>query len=126
MKKIFTPKIVKYLIAGVSTVFLDFLSLIAFKELFFFSATLAVIINQIIIWLYNFNIHKYWTFSNNSLPYKQLLRYLVLAIGNYLVSILAMYIFSDSLGLNYLGVRLASIICLTLINYIIYKTWVYA
>lgn len=126
MKKIFTQKFVKYLIAGVSTVLLDFLSLIALKEVFFFSATLAIIINQLIIWLYNFNIHKYWTFSNQNLPYKQFLRYLVLALGNYLVSISAMYIFSDTLGFYYLGVRLVSIIALTLVNYIIYKIWVYA
>lgn len=126
MKKIFTQKFVKYLIAGTSTVLLDFLSLIALKEVFFFSATLAIIINQIIIWLYNFNIHKYWTFSNQNLPYKQFIRYLALALGNYLVSISAMYIFSDTLGFYYLGVRLVSIICLTLANYIIYKIWVYA
>ncbi len=126
MKKIFTQKFIRYLIAGISTVLFDFITLIAFKEVFFFSATLAIIINQIIIWLFNFNIHKYWTFSNQNLPYKQFLRYLILATGNYLASISAMYIFCDTFGFYYLGVRLISIICLTLVNYIIYKTWVYA
>lgn len=126
MEKILTLKFVKFLAAGISTVLLDFLSLIILKELFFLSATMAIAINQLAVWLYNFNINKHWTFENKKPPYKQFLRYLILAGGNYLLSVSAMYIFSDLIGLYYLWVRLVSIICLTIFNYIIYKRWVYA
>lgn len=125
MKKIFTPKFIKYLIAGISTVLLDIISLVALKKMFFFSATLAVATNQIIVWFYNFSINKHLVFQNKALPYKQFLRYLILAGSNYLLAIAVMYIFSDILGIYYLTVRLATIACMTIWNYIIYKYWVY-
>ena len=116
----------KYVAVGLSTVLLDFSSLIMIKEWFNLSATLALILNQSIVWLYHFNINKHWTFSNKNTPYKPFFRYLTLAGVNYLASISAMYFFSDTLGLNYILVRLGTIASFTLINYFIYKYWVYA
>lgn len=126
MKKLFSKKFIKYLVVGVSTVLLDFLSLIAIKEWLHLSATIALIINQSLVWIYNFNINKHWTFANKQVPYKQFFRYLILAGTNYLVSISAMYFFSERLGFNYLIIRLITIGVFTLVNYLIYKHWVYA
>jgi putative flippase GtrA len=51
---------IKYFTVGLSSFFLDIFSLILLKEYLFISATLAVIINQILIIIYNFNLNKYW------------------------------------------------------------------
>ena len=126
MRSIVTPSFIKYLLAGISTVLLDFLTLIACKWAFMFSAAAAVGINQIFIWLYNFYLNKYWTFKNKDLPHKQFIRYVILASLNYLMAVALMYVFSDKLGFHYLSVRFSTIAGMTLWNYFIYKFWVYA
>ena len=125
MKKILSPSFIKYFLAGISSVILDFSTLIAIKNIFIISATMAVAINQVLIWVYNFSINKYWTFNNRKLPHKQFAKYMILVGFNYLFSIIIMYIFSDIMGSNYLIVRFFSIAIITLWNYYLYKSWVY-
>jgi putative flippase GtrA len=79
MRKIFSASFFKYLTIGVSTVALDFLSLIGLKHLLFLSATVAVALNQLLVWVFNFSLNKHLTFKNKALPYTQFLRYCLLA-----------------------------------------------
>jgi putative flippase GtrA len=126
MQKIFSPSFLKYLAIGVSTVALDFLSLIAFKHLLFLSATVAVALNQLFVWIFNFTLNKHFTFKNKALPYAQFLRYSLLAGLNYIFAVITMHFFSDRLGYDYLVVRGGTIVIMTLWNYFIYKYWIYA
>ena len=116
----------KYFVVGFSGVFLDMATLILFKEYFGWWPTFAVIINQIILISYNFTLNKYWSFKNKEMPHKQLLRYLVLAGFNYLLSVLAMYIFNHNLGFDYRLIRLGTILVMVSWNFFLYKYWVYA
>jgi putative flippase GtrA len=126
MRKIFSASFFKYLTIGVSTVALDFLSLIGLKHLLFLSATVAVALNQLLVWVFNFSLNKHLTFKNKALPYTQFLRYCLLAGFNYILAVTTMHFFSDQLGFNYLIVRGSTILFTTFWNYFIYKYWIYA
>ncbi|MFA5210953.1 MAG: GtrA family protein [Patescibacteria group bacterium] len=116
---------IKYFTVGLSSFFLDIFSLILLKEYLFISATLAVIINQILIIIYNFNLNKYWTFKNKAIDHKQFVRYLTLVLFNYFFSVAVMYIFNELLNFDYRLVRTATIIIMVMWNFFIYKFWVY-
>jgi putative flippase GtrA len=116
---------IRYFIIGFSGFFLDIFSLILLKEYLFLSATLAVIINQIFIIIYNFNLNKYWTFKNKEVDPKQFLRYITLVLFNYIFSIIMMYLFNELFNFDYRLVRTATIIIMVLWNFFIYKFWVY-
>lgn len=115
----------KYFIIGFSGVFLDLLTLILFKEVFDIWPTLAVILNQAILVVYNFSLNKYWTFKNKTLPRKQFTRYMVLFAFNYLLAVSTMYIFSDKFGFDYRLVRVITIALSVSWNFFLYKYWVY-
>jgi putative flippase GtrA len=116
----------KYFVIGFSGMFLDIITLVLFKEVFGLWATLAVILNQIIIIAYNFTLNKYWSFKNKALPHKQFVRYMLVFAVNYLIAVGAMYIFSDRVGFDYRIVRILTIALSVSWNFLIYKYWVYS
>ena len=115
----------KYFIVGFSGVFLDLGTLILLKEKFHLTPVVAVIINQIGLLAYNFSLNKYWTFRNQEIPHKQIVRYLILAGFNYVFTVGAMYIFNHVMKLDYRLVRLATIALAVSWNFFLYKYWVY-
>ena len=115
----------KYFVIGFSGVFLDMGTLIFFKEVYGFSAVMSVVLNQIIMLTYIFSLNKYWTFRNKEIPYKQIVRFLILAGINYFFSVIIMYIFSQRLTFDYRIVRISTIAIMTLWNFFLYKYWVY-
>jgi len=115
----------KYVMVGGSGVVLDMLTLIGFKEYLMVSATLAVILNQVIVLTYNFTLNKYWSFASRQMGHRQAVRYGLLAGFNYLLSALLMYTFADNLGYDYRLVRIATIALMVLWNFLLYKHWVY-
>ena len=115
----------KYLIVGISGVFLDLATLIFFKEFFGFNATVAVVCNQILMLTYNFLLNKYWSFKNKEIPQKQIVRYLILAGFNYFFSVGVMYLFNHLVNYDYRLVRIATIAVMVLWNFFLYKYWVY-
>ncbi|MDD2656009.1 MAG: GtrA family protein [Patescibacteria group bacterium] len=115
----------KYFIVGFSGLFLDLATLIFFKEFFGLNATIAVILNQILMLTYNFLLNKYWSFKNKEMPHRQIVRYLVLAGFNYLFSVGVMYLFNHILEFDYRLVRIATIAVMVMWNFFLYKYWVY-
>ncbi len=115
----------KYSITGMSSVLLDFISLVILKERFGVAPVIAVIINQVFIFGYNFSLNKYWTFRNRSMPHRQVIRYGALSAWNYLFSVATMYVFNSIFAFEYRLVRLASIAVMVSWNFLLYKHWVY-
>ena len=115
----------KYAVVGLSGVVLDMTSLIILKEVFGWSPVFAVIVNQIVILVFNFSLNKYWTFRDRAMPHKQLIRYLILASFNYFFSVAVMYLFNQLFDLDYRLVRIASIALMVTWNFLLYKYWVY-
>lgn len=116
---------VKYFVVGVSGVVIDLFTLMMFKEWFGMVATLAVVVNQAIMIIYNFTLNKYWSFANKEMPHRQVVRYLILFAINYVFSVVVMYLFSDKMGFDYRIVRLSTIALMVGWNFFLYKYWVY-
>jgi len=115
----------KFLFVGGSGIFLDIGLLIFLKEFFAINAVLAVVLNQLIVMVYNFTLNKYWTFRSNAMPHRQLVRYLVLIGCNYVFGIGMMYVFHQIFGFDYRIVRLGTIGVMGVWNFFVYKYWVY-
>lgn len=118
-------QILKFLIVGISTAFIDLISLIILKESFHFSPVWAVVLNQILVVAYNFTLNKYWSFNNRSKSWPQIIKYGSLLLANYLISITLMAVFTKVFVIDYRLVRLGSIGLMFVINFIAYKYWVY-
>ncbi|OGH79232.1 MAG: hypothetical protein A2469_03495 [Candidatus Magasanikbacteria bacterium RIFOXYC2_FULL_40_16] len=115
----------KYFIVGFSGLLLDMGSLILFTEVFGIIPVVSVILNQVFLLTYNFSLNKYWSFRNKAMPHKQLVRYLSLAVFNYLFSVGTMYVFNHILNWDYRIVRIATIAVMVSWNFFLYKYWVY-
>ena len=115
----------KYTIVGTSGVFIDMGTLIAFKEFLSLSPTTAVFLNQALLMVYNFTLNKYWSFKSVSVPHKQMIRYLTLAVFNYSFSVATMYLFNGIFDFDYRLVRLCTIIVAVSWNFLLFKYWVY-
>lgn len=119
-------ELLRYFVTGVTAVILDILTLYIFKEYFHLRPVLAVVINQILILNYVFFINKYWSFEEkNGSTHKQAIRFFILQAFNYCFSVFCMWLFNEKVGYNYLLVRLATIILMTVWNFLLYKLWVY-
>lgn len=116
----------KYFIIGVSGVVLDVGSLFVLKEYFHFRAVMAVVVNQLFLINYGFFLNKYWAFRSRGIAHQQMIRFYLLALANYLLSITWMWFFHDHLGFNYLFTRVANIALAVAWNFLLYKHWVYA
>lgn len=116
---------VKYFFVGISGFILDLGSLMLLKQVFGFSAVAAVVVNQPVVLLYNFSLNKWWSFRNRALPYKQIVKYLSIAILNYFFSVTAMYVLHDVLYLDYRLARVVTVAAMVPVNFLLYKYWVY-
>ncbi len=119
-------ELLKYVLIGSSGFVLDMLTLIFFKEFVGFDSVSSVIINQAIIVIYIFTLNKFWTFRNRQLARPQFIKYLALTGWNYTIAVVFMYIFSRTLGLHYLLVRIGSIALTVTWNFLLYKHWIFA
>ncbi len=118
-------KFAKYVIVGVSSVAIDLALLVVFVEWIQLNPTVSVIINQAIVLGFNFTLNKKWSFGSKAPSHKELVRYLILATWNYAFSVGAMHLGNEILGLPYLLVRVASIACMVLWNFALFRFWVY-
>ena len=124
-KKFWSKEFLRYFIIGISAFALDLLSLFFFKEHLRFSPVFSVIVNQIFIINYVFFLNKYWSFKSGALVGKEAVRFLTVAVGNYLISIVWMAVFNHYLGFNYLLVRLINVVLAVSWNFLFYKHYVY-
>lgn len=115
----------RYFCVGFSAFILDMGSLMFFKEILKATPVVAVIINQAVLLVYVFCLNKYWSFRNHDLPHRQVARFLILSGTNYLVAVMAMYLFSQRLNFDYRLVRIGNIILAVSWNFVLYKVWVY-
>lgn len=97
--------ITRYGISGVIGISTNLLVLYLLTDMtglwYVFSATLAYIVGYVV----TFTLQKYWTFKDMSyarIP-RQATSYLIIAIGAFVVDLIALYVLVDILGFWYLG-----------------------
>lgn len=115
----------RYFVVGGTAFILDMSSLYFIKEHFGLRPVQAVVINQAFILAYVFSLNKKWSFGAKGATQRQLIRFLTLAGGNYLVSVTWMWLFTEFFPVHYLIARVANIILATSWNFLLYKYWVY-
>lgn len=116
---------IKYFLVGISGLALDIGLLWVLKEKWHVRATTALVFSQIVVLSYNFTLNKYWAFGSKGLSHRQLVRYLITVGGNYIFSIVCMWIFNERLGFNYVLVRLVSIASMVSWNFLLYRFWIF-
>lgn len=115
----------KYVVVGASGFVFDIGLLYATKEYLGIRPWLALVITQCVVMAYNFTLNKLWSFGNRDMPHTQLVRYLTLAGINYAVGVIFMYLFNEILGIDYLLVRLGTVLLAVSWNFLVFKYWVY-
>lgn len=115
----------KYFIIGISAFFADVGSLYLLKEYLHFSPTLAVVINQPILILGVFYLNKHWSFKAGGVTHKQMLKFGILSVFNYLFSVVWIYLLHERFGVYYLYARTLNIALAVGWNFLLYKYWVY-
>lgn len=121
MRKEFT----KYFIIGISAFLADVGSLYLLKEYLHLSPTLAVVLNQPLIILGVFLLNKHWSFRAGGVTHRQMIKFLILAVCNYLFSVVWIYLLHDRFGVYYLYARTLNIALSVGWNFLLYKYWVY-
>lgn len=131
-------RFIHYFIAGGSAFVLDFLLLIIFKEFFKLKPTLAVASSQVIVVIYVFCAHKFWSFKSSGDTTHQMKRFIMLLVGNYFFSIFWMWLWISAIGVSwllvfgsrsvdvaYLVTRTLNVVLAVSWNFFLYKFWVY-
>lgn len=121
----FRREFIKYFIIGFSGFLLDIGSLYLLKQYLGLKPYLAVIINQPGLLAYVFSLNKFWSFRAGGMARKQLIRFLLLAGLNYLISALWMWGLNEKLNLQYLIARTLNVALAVGWNFFLYKYWVY-
>ena len=115
----------RYFVIGASSVLLDMGTLYCFKEFFGLAAIWSLVLNQLLVYSFVFFLNKFWAFSARGAVIRQMVRYCLLALLNYIIAIAWMYFFHNLLGGNYLLARLSNIILATAWNFLLYRFFVY-
>lgn len=115
----------KYFITGCSAFVLDIGSLYLLKERANFSPVAAVVVNQAFLLNYVFFINKRWSFRSKGITHKQMVKFYMLAGGNYAFSVVWIWFFSHFLNVHYLIARVGNIVLAVGWNFLLYKHWVY-
>lgn len=118
----------KYFVVGITAFILDTGSLYVLKEKLHVTPTVALAVSQPFILAFVFFINRNWSFdikSGREESTKQLIKFLSLAIGNYLFGLVWMWAIHDILGIHYMITRVANIILSVGWNFLLYKYWVY-
>lgn len=118
-------QLIRYFFVGITAFVLDMGSLYLLKEKFGFSPVEAVITNQPPIILFVFWTNKKWSFKAGGQAHKQLMKFVSLALMNYLISVVWMWFFAHILAINYLIAKVANIVLAVSWNFLAYKYWVY-
>jgi len=135
---LYVHRFINYFLAGSSAFVLDILVLIFFKEFLKLKPTIAVALGQIVVVVYVFYAHKFWSFKSSGNTTRQMKRFIMLLIANYFFSIAWMWLWIDAVGVSwplgfgvhtvdvaYLILRTLNVIFAVSWNFFLYKFWVY-
>lgn len=118
----------KYFVVGITAFVLDTGSLFLLKEKLNLTPTMALAVSQPFILAFVFFINRSWSFGATGTTKestKQIIKFLSLALGNYLFGLVWMWLMHDKLNLHYMIARVANIILAVGWNFLLYKYWVY-
>lgn len=116
----------RYFAVGISGVVVDLTTLWFLIDILGFGAVFSLMINQVVVFLYAFNLNKHWAFKSTGSTKKEAKRYLLVYLFNYLFAIVWMYVWHDIYGFEPKLVRLLNIALSVSWNFLLYKYFVYS
>lgn len=117
---------VRYFFTGITGLVMDVGLLYVAKEYFGLRPVVALFGTQIFMIAYVFLMNRYWSFKSTSAPtHHQLAKFLTVLAGNYVVSIVLMYLGYDIFGIHYQIVRVGTVALAVSWNFLLYNYWVY-
>lgn len=122
---IMKQEFLKYFAVGISSMLLDIASLSFFVRVLDVYSVTAVAINQIIVITVSFLLNYKWSFQSGERKRDALPRYVAVYGLNYVIAIVAMYVFSDRLGIMAELVRIVNIALSVSWNFLLYRLWVF-
>lgn len=122
----FEFSIVRYLLIGFMTFFLDYGMLKGLIIYFDTDPVIANIISTFLALFFNFTLSNFWTFqAGTDKKAKKIGKYLFLAINNYLISVLVFSVLVKSFSLSE---DISKVLVTGMVvswNFLIYKYWVF-
>ncbi len=120
----FNNSFIRYSIVGVLTVIIDYMLLYISFSLFNIEQNLSITLSYISASLFNFFMHKKYTFKSTDKASKEILKFVVIGVISYIITIVLINYLVE-LGLNIYFAKLITVI-FTFINvYIISKYYIY-
>lgn len=117
-------KLIRYGIIGIITQLIDFVTYAIFVHLGL-NYIVADFVNNPISLSFNYIGHKYFTFQKMPWENKELGRYILNLIFNYIYTTAILVLFVDILNLDEIIAKIAQIIAVALINFFILKKFVF-
>lgn len=118
-------KFFKYFLVGISGLILDLGLLYVASDLLNIRPFYAVFVTQIFVIVYNFLLNRNWSFQSSGAPHKQLVRFGVVLLFNYLFGAVAMYLGNEVFGVHEQLVRIITVALAVAWNFPLYNYWVY-
>ncbi|MEK7481227.1 MAG: GtrA family protein [Patescibacteria group bacterium] len=116
----------RYFFTGITGLVMDVGLLYVAKEYFGIRPVIALFGTQILVIAYVFFMNRHWSFKSTATStHRQLAKFLVVLAGNYVVSIVFMYLGHDMLGIHYQIVRITTVALSVSWNFLLYNYWVY-
>jgi putative flippase GtrA len=120
-------QIIEYLVSGGAYFWTGYLAFFIFWSVFHWNLFVAKIGADIIGWVVNYSLKRYWVFNNVDLAKHQTevtSRYLIITAVNFLIDYLIVKLLRDAGLTPYLG-QFVSAGFFTVWNYFWYKFWVF-
>ncbi len=125
-KNVIELSLVRYLIIGFSSFFLNVIGLKVSIALTGLPAEQANIISMIFVLVFNFLMSNYWTFrAGGGDKLKKLLKYSSLAFFNYLADIGLFGLFVTTYDMNHVIAKVIITAMIVSWNFLLYKLWVF-
>jgi putative flippase GtrA/glycosyltransferase involved in cell wall biosynthesis len=120
-------RVVKYLIAGGFSAFVDFSLLFIFTDIFGWWYLLSSALAFVVAFAVSFYLQKFWTFRNKAQgqAYNQLFLYFFTAIFNLGINTLLMYVFVDRFGMWYIAAQFVITGIIAIWSYLIYGHFIF-
>ncbi len=123
LKKVY----VKFFITGCFTLLLDLIFLFLLHDVLNRKLLPSTALAFFLSFLFNFFVHKFWTFRNNNLAYvhRQLFSYLFFSIFNLLLNVKLMHVFANIKEINYLFSQFLATVIIGIESFIIYNFFIF-
>ncbi|MFG1839537.1 GtrA family protein [Micromonospora sp. NPDC049175] len=84
----------------------------------------ATLCGVVLSFVLNFVLNRQWVFAANGSAVRQLRRYLVLAVSNWIITVSSVTALVG-LGAHYLTARIGVLAVMTVVNFTLYRVWVF-